>query len=226
MDGQKCVRKYAVQKGTAGTLSKNVLLTKAKEKVMSKVYLALSAKCKCSVADRRKVWATATSCKSRIWSIYSMRQLSTQQKGKLNQDMPAKYLWLRTVKAEISLHIQQRQGKLIGSGSWWLRTSRYKGVPTNIHVVDWIWITWQEVHFWGTGLEIEWRWIPQVEDWGPSSYYHDHHPHPHHHHNDHHDLNHHLLDQVWALDEDGSLKLEPADLAVGSTFDASSSYRK
>ena len=34
------------------------------------------------------------------------------------------------------------------------------------------------------------------------------------------------LYQVGALDKGGSLKLEPADLAVGSTFDASSSYRK
>ena len=31
--------------------------------------------------------------------------------------------------------------------------------------------------------------------------------------------------KVLALNEDGSLKLEPVDLDVGSSFDASSSYR-
>ena len=53
----------------------------------------------------------------------------------------------------------------------------------------------------------------------------DRHPHHHHHHHPSHHQN-HLLYQVRALEEGGSLKLEPADLAVGSTFDASSSYRK
>ena len=77
-----------------------------------------------------------------------------------------------------------------------------------MYVVDRIWIGWT-----GRMLSrcVPWNWINM------GTYHHHHHP--SHHQN-------HLLYQVRALDEGGSLKLEPADLAVGSTFDASSSYRK
>ena len=35
----------------------------------------------------------------------------------------------------------------------------------------------QHLHFWGPGLEIERRWVPQAGDWRPSSHSHDHHDH-------------------------------------------------